>query len=392
MRTPVCILGAGPHGLAMLLHLLHADPELRGRVTVLDPSGAWLTGWENRFRQLEIETLRSPSVHHPAPDVDAYTRYVAHHGLMTSELPYDPPVSAGFLDFCRHLVDAEGVSAPLPHRPVAVTREGAELRVETGGPTLLTPRLVVATNPHRRVIPPWVWPILGTTRTPIAHADDVDLPALPDLDDSRVVVIGGGLSAGHLACGAISRGATVHLVARRALHVRSFDTDPGWLGPRFLRDYDATPDPRVRLTMARKARGGGTVPPWMHDRLCTHEAAGNLRVHQATVADAAAAPEGCRLALDDGTVVDADHIWLATGTTPDLDMARCLDPLRPDMVTIEGFPLTDGDLRAGAHPVHVMGRLATLTLGPAAGNLWGARQAARRITRAVTGVEIDPLG
>lgn len=101
-RTPVCILGAGPHGLTMLLHLLHANPELRGRVTVLDPSGAWLTG----------------------------TRYVAHHGLMSSGLPYDPPMSAAFLSFCRHLVEEEADAAPLPHRPVTVTREGADLRVE----------------------------------------------------------------------------------------------------------------------------------------------------------------------------------------------------------------------------------------------------------------------
>jgi hypothetical protein len=30
-----------------------------------------------------------------------------------------------------------------------------------------------------------------------------------------------------------------------------------------------------------------------------------------------------------------------------------------------------------------MGRLATLTLGPAAGNLWGAQRAAERITEAI---------
>jgi len=39
--------------------------------------------------------------------------------------------------------------------------------------------------------------------------------------------------------------------------------------------------------------------------------------------------------------------------------------------------------------VFVTGRLATTELGPAAGNLWGARMAARAISRAITSVDLD---
>ncbi len=37
--APVCILGAGPHGLAMVLPLCTADPALAERLVVVDPSG-----------------------------------------------------------------------------------------------------------------------------------------------------------------------------------------------------------------------------------------------------------------------------------------------------------------------------------------------------------------
>ncbi len=38
--------------------------------------------------------------------------------------------------------------------------------------------------------------------------------------------------------------------------------------------------------------------------------------------------------------------------------------------------------------MYLTGRLAAIELGPAAGNLWGARVAALRITRALTGFDL----
>lgn len=387
---PVCVLGAGPHGLAAVLHLKRADPELAGEAVVIDPSGRWMSAWDNQFARLGIDILRSPSVHHPAPEADALSYFVAQHGLLRSGLPYDQPTTAAFGAFTRHLVEEAGLAEPLPVRPNRVTAEidGGSVRVETSGSPIVADRIIVATNPHRRSIPPWVWLLCGRGRAELAHADDVDLGLLPDLVGQRITVVGGGLTAAHLATGAVNRGASVDLVARRPLETRSFDTDPGWLGPKYLRDFEDCPDPRQRFELARAARGGGTIPQWMsdqlgHDRLTIHE--------DAQVLGAAPTPDGYGLELTNGESIWPHRVWLATGTTPDLGALRCLEPLLPDIATIGGLPVTDDDLRVGIHPVHVMGRLATHTLGPAAGNLWGARQAARRITRAVTGIDIEML-
>ena len=71
---------------------------------------------------------------------------------------------------------------------------------------------------------------------------------------------------------------------------------------------------------------------------------------------------------------------------------RWLQPILDDIPITDGLPLVDQSLRLGPHPIFVMGRSATFALGPAAGNLWGARHAARRITTAITGIDLGPDG
>ncbi len=384
----MCILGAGPHGLAAAVHLRRAQPSTR--LVVVDASGSWLSRWHDQMAKAEIATLRSPIVHHPSPDSSALSHHLARRGLPSSGLPYGAPTTEAFASFCDELIADSALDAPIATQPRTVTPEGRGMRIETDDGVINARHVVVASNPHRRQIPDWVWPLLGHRSELFAHASDLDLRLTPDLRDNRVVVIGGGLSAAHLACGAARRGGVVHLVARRPLETRSFDTDPGWLGPKYLRAFTAEPDPARRLGMARAARGGGTIPQWMGERLDALVADGLLVAHEATTIRAALVdPDGhCRLALDDHTTLDADRVWLATGTAPDITTMRCLEGLVADLPNLDGLPILDASLRLGSHPVHVMGRLATLALGPAAGNLWGARRAAQRITEAITGVDL----
>ncbi|WP_442949133.1 hypothetical protein [Nostoc sp.] len=58
----------------------------------------------------------------------------------------------------------------------------------------------------------------------------------------RVLIVGGGLTSGHLAVGAISRGAEVHLIIRRQFSEKLFDAESGWLGPKCLKGFSAQSD------------------------------------------------------------------------------------------------------------------------------------------------------
>ncbi|MEM8925680.1 MAG: FAD-dependent oxidoreductase [Actinomycetota bacterium] len=384
----VCILGGGPHGLAAAVHLRRAEPSLR--LAVIDPAGDWMVGWHQQFARADIAILRSPIVHHPASDPDELSAFVMRTGAATSGMRYHLPVTGTFAAFCADLVQEADLDRPVAASATAVHPDGNGLRVTTTENAVRADHLVVATNPHQRSIPGWVWPLLGTCPGLVVYGGDVDLRSLPDLTGERVVVIGGGLTAAHLACGAADRGAQVHLIARRPLVSRSFDTDPGWLGPKHLRAFWRDDDPESRLHTARAARGGGSVPPWMMERIAEARTAGHLHLHEGCEVRAAGIdPEGSgTLALDDHAGIRADRIWLATGSVPDVGAARCLSRLTPDVPVLDGFPITDDQLRLGPHPVFVMGRLAMLALGPAAGNLWGAQRAASRITDAITGVRI----
>lgn len=371
------------------MYLRRANPELR--VLVVDPTGTWMQGWNEQFARAEIESLRSPIVHHPAPDPLELSDYIDGQSLRRSNLPYDLPLAEVFSQFCADLAATSGLEAPLAASTKAITRAGRSVVVETDEHQITAHHVVVAANPHQRVIPDWVWPVLGERAGFVSWGGDVDLRSLVDMVGERVVIVGGGLTAAHLAAGAAARGATVHMVTRRPVETRSFDTDPGWLGPLQLDGFCRIDDPARRLVECRAARGGGTVPGWMRSRLDSHVEDGSLVAHEGCeVTNVELGPTGAAVVtLSDEAVIDADHLWLATGTVARIDALRCLSDLAQDVPIIDGLPVTNEALQLGPHPVHVMGRLATLTMGPAAGNLWGAQRAANRITRHITGVDLE---
>ncbi len=404
--APIVIAGAGPHGLAVTLHLLTAVPGLRDRLVVVDPAGVWMRAWTEQFARLDIANLRSPVVHHPAPNAGLLLEHTATHRLPTSGLPYGLPTTAAFGSFCDELI--------AHHRIESLVRKGTlvdvnvdinghgdercEVTIEFAGnrTSLTVAQLVIATNPSRANIPSWVLDLDSAIVEPAAQ---IDLRSIGDLSGAHIVVVGAGLSAAHLACGASRRGANVTMVCRRKLDERGFDTDPGWLGPKELDRYGRIEDPHARLETARTARGGGTVPQWMIDELADLTATGAVTILERTeVRGARPCGSASRRRVEitlatvgggDRTVL-ADRCWLAIGTTPTIDAMPALDRLRARIPTIDGLPIPTADLTVGARSIHVTGRLATIELGPAAGNLWGARQAARRITRAITGIDVEP--
>jgi cation diffusion facilitator CzcD-associated flavoprotein CzcO len=383
----VCIIGAGPHGLAVSTHLVTARPALRDRLVVIDPAGTWLTTWRDQFARLGIDVLRSAMVHHPGVDPGGLGAYTQRRAEPTSGLPYGIPLAAVFEGYCNHLIGCHGLAGSVLAARALQVGAGDEPHVVTTGGIIRAQRVIVAANPCRPCIPAVFGDALRTSDR-IKHSSRLDLRTLRSLTGERVIVIGGGLTAAHLVCGAIERGADVTQIVRRPVVVRDFDVEPAWLGPRELNRFGVERDPARRVALVRGARGGGSVPPWMDELLAAHCEQGRLQriVRDLTDARVVAEPDGVRIDLA-GTVVDAQQCWLATGTTPALDADPALAEL--DVESVDGYPVLDPDLCLRGTRVHVVGRLAAPTIGPAAGNLWGARVAARRISRAVTGIDLD---
>jgi len=374
-RCRVGIVGAGPQGLTVASYLVSAGVNADDLV-VIDPEGDWMVAWRRRFAHLGIAHLRSPSVHHPHPDPYALAKFAQERGRQRELVHrYGLPTTALFDDFCAHVISEGGlVGAVRPDSVVSVEPTG-RLRLASGA-VLQADRVVWATNPG-------VESRLGDAEA-VVSMESAGSAAPGD----RVAVVGGGLSAAHLVERALAAGAHVEWLTRRAVVVREFDTDPGWLGPKEMQAFEAVTDPGERLRQVIEARGGGTVPPWMMRRMLAAERAGRLcrRVGPIEVA----CDDRARPVLRCGEVrVDVDVVWSATGDRPCTTGAAPLDRLCDQLGVTRhaGRPELDRSLRLAASAVHVVGRLAQLQLGPTAGNLAGARRAGELIVGAVVGVE-----
>jgi cation diffusion facilitator CzcD-associated flavoprotein CzcO len=129
------------------------------------------------------------------------------------------------------------------------------------GKSAIARRVIVAAGSGKPHLAAWVNQI--QTQHPaerIRHSHQVDLRNL-QLHGEQILIVGGGLTSGHLAVGSIARGAQVLLMTRRYFPEKLFDAEPGWLGPKYLKGFAAEPDCHSRWETIQQARKGGSMTP-----------------------------------------------------------------------------------------------------------------------------------
>ena len=390
-KIDVAIVGAGPHALTLITHLLQKRRNLANRLLVFDPSGNWISHWRQQFAALEIPHLRSPAVHHPDPQPYALRRFAA---ARPQELfpPYDLPGTQLFEDFCRDVTQRWDLQErviqaavtqiePLPHPLHPRFRLWLQ-----DGRSLITRRVVLATGSSQQQLPDWVSQIQSNyPQERLCHSHQVDLRSL-HLTGERVLIVGGGLTSGHLAVGAIARGAQVQLLTRRQLQEKLFDADPGWLGPKYLKEFEAEPEWENRARLIQQARNGGSLTPIMMSQLRQQARRGQLKFSEnCQVVKAEWLGNYWLISCSDGEY-QCDRIWLATGTKFDVTTEPLLAEVLANypLKIVAGLPVLDTHLRWRGCELFLMGGLAALQVGPVARNLSGARMASDRIVPAIT--------
>ncbi|MCM0592994.1 MAG: FAD/NAD(P)-binding protein [Gloeotrichia echinulata IR180] len=392
-KIDLAIIGAGPHALTLTSHLLQKRESIRSKVVVFDPSGRWMSRWEHQFAALEIPHLRSPVVHHPEPNPFAFRKFVESQNR-PQELfpPYDLPGTQLFGDFCFDVIRVRQLHEqvipkavrriePLPNH----MRSQFRLSLEDEQ-TIIARRVVLATGSGQVQIPDWVKEIeSGYPEDRLRHSQTVDLRT-SQLMNQRVLIVGGGLTSGHLAVGAIARGAKVQLMIRRQLSEKLFDADPGWLGPKYLKGFFAESDWEQRAAMIQQARNGGSMTPAIATQLRREVRNGKIRIDEnCQVVKAEWLGENWQVECSDGSHHECDYIWLSTGTKFDVTS----EPLLKDIFqtypipVVKGLPVLDSSLRWPGCELFIMGGLAALQVGPTARNLSGARMACEKIVPAI---------
>ncbi|WP_271254788.1 FAD/NAD(P)-binding protein [Pseudanabaena sp. Chao 1811] len=387
----IAIIGAGVHALTLTLHLLQKRQDLREKILIFDPSGNWLTQWHRQFAAQEIPHLRSPAVHHPDPDPFALRRFAENR---PNDLfpPYDLPSTKLFCDFCQKAIASQRLDERLitakaiDLEPILSPRRGFRLGLNHGK-SITAKRVVLATNNSIKQIPNWVERIAPNFPSDrLVHSSDLNL-ASQHLAGETILIVGGGLTSGHLALGAIARGARVLLLSRRQFKEKLFDADAGWLGPKYLKGFHAETDWQKRRETVLTARDGGSMTPSVMTQLRREHHQGRLEFHpECEVAQASWNGTKWQIVCTDGMELTCDRLWLATGTRFDAKAEPLLHQVMQQypQPLVNGFPILDEHLRWHGCELFVMGGLAALRVGPTARNISGARMASDRIVPALT--------
>jgi hypothetical protein len=400
VETDIAVIGAGPQALTLVTHLLQKHKRMRDRLTagrspgfeVLDPSGTWLAQWHRQFAAQEIPYLRSPAVHHP--DCNPHT-LLSFAEKRQHELhdPYNRPGTKLFQDFCETVIDRWQLrDRVMRAKVVGLTPQKRRFRLTLADGQLMSARrVVIATGAANANWPTWAKQTADYPPERLCHAQSVNLATLPTLANETVLIVGGGLTSAHLALGAVKRGAKVLLLGRRLFRAKIFDAAPGWLGPKYLKGFDAESDWQQRWQMIQQARDGGSFTPEAlaqlrrcRDRIALYEQCQVVKAvwqgaHWQVHCDNLAAHE-CFAHQP------IDRIWLATGTQLDISaqpiLKEVLAQYPPEIVN--GLPVLDEHLRWPSCNLFLMGPWAALRVGPVARNLFGAKLACDRIIPALT--------
>lgn len=397
-NVPITIIGGGIHGVAIAIRLLRDMPTAAKHLAIVDRHPQPLTQWRCKTERQGMTFLRSPAVHHITPDALGIVEYAERHNR-TSELapPYSQPSTQLFWDFC------EGTLAEFGARKVYYQFDVAKLRWDKGAgrfPFRLISTnnqgfrsrcviLAIGTDDCAYVPPEFVqWQRRYPDR--ILHASKFSLLArfetsLPNASAGRIVIVGGGLTAGTLAKSLSARGHSVALIARKQLKTEQFDFPPVWLGPKALTEFANETDFQRRYEIIQKNRGEGSITPDIMEALID---APNIDLY----------PEACirnivsmdrkeqaqhlQVETTRGVITEVSRVILATGYQFNL---RCYSFLK-ELVTqhriplVCGLPCLDNDLQL--HPIQNLfcsGTIAQLQIGPAAGNIAGANLAYERL-------------
>ena len=206
--------------------------------------------------------LRSPAVHHLDLDPWSLKQFASkkkHKNLGRFAPPYERPALALFNAHCDTVIEHYGLDEL--HIQARATGshldcDGVKVSLSTGE-TVTAHHLVLAIGGGEA--PEWPsWVPKSDPR--VSHVFSVDFDAWPTTSES-ILVVGGGISAGQVSLRLAQEGHQVHLVSRHPLRQHQFDSEPGWLGPRFMKGFSQVKDADQRRAVITDARHKGSVPP-----------------------------------------------------------------------------------------------------------------------------------
>lgn len=383
-RCDVVIIGAGPFGLSAAAHL-------RARGIGVKVFGQPMSFWDCHMP--EGMFLRSPwaASHLSDPkgaySLDAFRQVAGNH--FGSPIPLDCFVAYGrwFQTQGVPEVDVRRVQRVWPQE------EGFRLSLEDGEEAQFRRVIVAAGIETFSSRPPQFNELPNSL---VSHS--VDHKDLGKFRGLQVLVVGAGQSALESAALLHENGAQTEVLMRktapRFLHQRPWLHNnpivsrvlyaPADVGPALLSQLVARPGWCKLLpgglrhrTDVRSIRPAGAK--WLKSRLQ------DVRIIAGrSISSASRQKDRVQVALDDGSVSEADHVLLATGYRIDISKYGFLPPeLLSRIRQVNHYPQLDAGFETSVRGLHFIGATAAWSFGPLMRFVAGADYAARAVTRRI---------
>lgn len=387
MNPEWLIVGGGIHGVHLAARLLVEGKVHPDHLMIVDPAARLLDRWRSCTSVTGMRFLRSPAVHH----LDVHHASLQHFAGNNWKSrrsgfaePYGRPALSLFNQHSDQLIRSLGLDALHRRDRVVLTkphRSGVQVKLARGGWVEAQNVILAIGTSEQPSWPDWA----PQSHSRVQHIFEPGFQDWPTDQGERVAVVGGGISAVQVALRLASEGHQPRLVTRHGFRIHQFDSDPVWLGPRVRIDFDRHRQTSRRREIITEARHRGSIPPDVSLALRRALKEEKIIWDQQIVEEVFSSDEILGIQFQDGRVVEADRILLATGFSPVRPGGKMVKELADyaDLPCAEcGFPIVDASLRWHKW-VRVSGPLAELEVGPVSRNIAGARMAGDRLISTV---------
>jgi thioredoxin reductase len=378
------IIGGGIHGCTIGNYLIKHGKTTIDELLIIDPHQEPMERWRMYTNRIGMEYLRSPSVHHI--DVNPFSlQYFSRLNDSTAFYGrYKRPSLSLFNEHCETIVEEVKLKQCWEQgRVINVAREEGIWKVETDkGHTFFAKNLVLSISVNEQLsIPKWGKKLGEKFSKNVYHIFSNQVINLRDLQPP-IVVVGGGITAAHTVIKLCSIfPGKVTLLSRHRLHVHDFDSNPGWLGPKYMKYFSELTNYIERREQIKHARHRGSMTKELYRKIQRLEKQGKICTLHDEVQAASTQNDSIVLKLNNGNQLITKTVLFATGFETTLPKEGWLKK----MIETEqlrcancGFPIVTQKLEWCPH-LFVSGPLAELEIGPVARNISGARKAAERI-------------
>jgi thioredoxin reductase len=372
------VIGAGPYGLSVAAHL-----RAQGVQTLV--FGKTMELWKKMPPGLCLKSIWSASSISDPTGGYSIDRYIA-----ATNTPRQEPIPLNlFLNYAlwfqrQNVPDVDPVYVKL----LATDGKGFHLELDDGR-TIKASKVVVAAGISSFAhVPDFARDLPETVASHTSAQAD-----LTRFKNRNVVVLGKGQSALEYAALLHEAGADVELITRGQVrwhtkllydHTGPFKHifyPPGDVGPpginwlvAFPSFYSHLPENVKHPVHKRAVLPGGAK--WLRPRV-----EGHVRFTESVqIVKAAAQEQGVRLDLSDGTVREADYLFLGTGYQPDFHKLTFIDPaLCQQLQESNGYPLLDAGYESSVPNLYFAGLMAGYTFGPTCRFVSGTKAVAHKI-------------